>query len=137
MTGIGKIDRRALPVPDRRRPAQDGPYVAPRNEVEAKLSAIWAEVLGLTDLGVLDNFLHLGGHSLAASRVISRVIETFRLQLPVKALFDAPTVAQMAAVISASLSKQASDVELARMLSEVEALTDIEAQELLSLTYGK
>ena len=137
LTGIGKIDRRALPVPDRRRPAQDGPYVAPRNEVEAKLSAIWAEVLGLTDLGVLDNFLHLGGHSLAASRVISRVIETFRLQLPVKALFDAPTVAQMAAVISASLSKQASDVELARMLSEVEALTDIEAQELLSLTYGK
>ncbi len=126
--GIGKVDRRALPAPDLSRPKLEVPYVAPRNEHEARLAAIWAEVLDLTEVGVLDNFFHLGGHSLGASRVIARVIQAFHLELPVKALFDSPTVADMAKVISENEEKPACQKEIERLLSEVEAMSDEEAQ---------
>jgi len=126
--GIGKVDRRALPAPDMGRPKLDVPYVAPRNMHEARLAAIWAEVLDLVKVGVLDNFFHLGGHSLAASRVIARVIQSFQLELPVKALFDSPTVADMAKVILENETKTACQKDLERLLSEVEPMSDEEAQ---------
>jgi surfactin family lipopeptide synthetase C len=87
--------------------------------------------LNVRPIGTHDNFFDLGGHSLAATRVISRLIQTFRLDLPVKALFDAPTVAQMAAVITKNQVKRASEETLNRMLSEVEAMTEEEAQQQL------
>ncbi|MBI2531466.1 MAG: hypothetical protein HYW03_04510 [Deltaproteobacteria bacterium] len=75
-----------------------------------------------------DNFFDLGGHSLTASRVVYRVIQTFQLELPVRLLFDSPTVAEMAFVIAANRAKLATQDELERMLSEVEAMSDEEAQ---------
>jgi amino acid adenylation domain-containing protein len=103
----GKLDRTALPAPDNSRPALAAPLVLPRNSIEDQLAKIWAEVLGIDELGIHDNFFELGGHSLAATRVVSRVIAAFQLELSVKALFDAPTVADMAVVITQNQTKQA------------------------------
>jgi acyl carrier protein len=107
-------------------------YVAPRNDVEKRLSNLWREVLSLDEVGMNDNFFDLGGHSLAASRVISRVIQTFQLELPVKALFDAPTVAEMAAVITEHQGKQLGEAELELMLGELELMSEEEAQRLVA-----
>jgi len=132
LTPGGKVDRRALPEPGNTRPELGTPYESPRTAAEAALAAIWAEVLGINPIGIQDNFFDLGGHSLAASRVIFRVIQTFRLELPIKALFDAPTVAEMAAIITQNQTKRAGDTELAQMLREVEAMTEEEAQKQLA-----
>jgi len=133
-TPTGKVDRRALPVPDNSRPEQNTTYVAPRTPVEKELTQIWAEVLSLDQVGIHDNFFDLGGHSLTASRVVYRVIQTFQLELPVRLLFDSPTVAEMALVIAANRAKLATQDELERMLSEVEAMSDEEAQRRVNET---
>jgi len=83
-------------------------------------------------IGVHDSFFELGAHSLAAFRVVSRVIQTFALELPVKALFDAPTVAEMAAIIVRNQAKRASDEDLAQMVREVEAMNEDEARKQLA-----
>jgi hypothetical protein len=132
VTAMGKVDRLALPLPDRSRPRLDVPFVAPRDSVELRLAPIWAEVLGLSQVGVFDNFFHLGGHSLAAMRVVSRVVQTFQLELPIKALFDSPTISEMASIITASSTKRASDAELERMLNEIEVMTEEEARKRLA-----
>ncbi len=99
LTPNGKIDRLALPGPQGSRPDLAIAYTAPRSDVERLLAEIWAEVLAIDPVGIHDNFFELGGHSLAATRIISRVRQKFKLNLPIKALFDAPTVARMADVI--------------------------------------
>ena len=96
LTATGKVDRRALPAPDGMRPAIDNAFVAPRTVVEEEVAAIWAEVLGLDRVGAYDPFLDLGGDSLLATQVISRVFERWQRQIPLRVLFDAPTVAKMA-----------------------------------------
>ena len=135
-TGSGKVDPRALPEPGNKRPDVDTPYVPSRTPVEEKVAKIWTEVLALNLVGIHDNFFELGGHSLAATRVVSKVIQTFQLELPVKAVFDAPTVAAMAAIITQNQANRVSPEDLARLLSEVEALSDEEAQRLLLLNDG-
>lgn len=130
-TATGKVDRRALPVPDNSRPVLNTTYVAPRTPVEKDLTQIWAEVLSLDQVGIHDNFYELGGHSLLATQVISRVINTFKVELPIKSLFESPTVADMAAVIVENMARNAGDEELALMLAELESLSDEEAQERL------
>ena len=82
LTPTGKVDRRALPAPDRARPDLENTFVAPRTPAEEVLARVWAKVLGLERVGIHDNFLELGGHSLAATQVISRVIDIFRVELP-------------------------------------------------------
>jgi len=121
---IGKIDRNALPLPDQRRPRLDVPYVPPRNSVEEKLVRIWSEVLSLDQVGVDDHFFDLGGHSLTATRVISQIVRAFQLELPLKALFDSPTVAETAKVIGLHQSKAASQAEVSRILTELEAMSE-------------
>jgi hypothetical protein len=78
--------------------------------------------------------LDLGGHSLAASQLISRVIQTFQLDLSLKGLFDAPTVAEMAFIITQHQTNRVSEAELSQLIHEVEAMTELEAQEQLTLT---
>ena len=114
----GKVDRRALPDPPRSRADLPTAFVAPHNSTQAKLEKIWAEVLFLDRVGIHDNFFDLGGHSLTASSVISRVIKSFQLELPVKALFDAPTIADLAKVILEKEAKKASEEDLKRRLPE-------------------
>ena len=121
LTPNGKVDRNALPDPGKARPNLSSPYAAPTTAIEERLTSIWSEVLSMDPIGIDDNFFDLGGHSLAASRVISRVIQAFKLDLPLVALFDAPTVAEMAKVILGNPAARASEKDIERILSEIEA----------------
>ena len=132
LTETGKVNRRALPDPGKSRPNLATPWVAPTTEVESKLAAIWEDVLTLDRVGVNDNFFDLGGHSLAATRVVSQVIKQFQLELPLLALFQSPTVAEMAAVITEYQGKLLGKEELERLLSELELMSDEEAQQLVA-----
>ncbi|PTL74976.1 non-ribosomal peptide synthetase, partial [Vitiosangium sp. GDMCC 1.1324] len=94
LTPNGKINRKALPAPEAS--AAESEYVAPRTPTEEKLAAIWAEVLSVPRVGAEDNFFELGGHSLLATRVLSRLRSAFQVELPVRALFEAPTLSALA-----------------------------------------
>jgi acyl-CoA synthetase (AMP-forming)/AMP-acid ligase II len=123
LTDTLKVDRRALPEPKGLRPDIAVPYATPRNPIEQALVRIWADVLGLDCVGVHDNFLDLGGHSLAATRIISRVVKIFPLELPVRSLFDSPTVAEMSEII---VHAQASPLDIETILSELESTAEKE-----------
>jgi amino acid adenylation domain-containing protein/thioester reductase-like protein len=99
LTANGKVDRRKLPAPDAGRSAVSGLYVAPRNPTEVTVAEVWAEVLGLEHIGADDNFFELGGHSLLVTRVIGRLREALQIEVPLRALFAAPTVAALAEAI--------------------------------------
>ncbi|MBV9790163.1 MAG: amino acid adenylation domain-containing protein, partial [Chloroflexi bacterium] len=98
-TPNGKLDRKRLPAPDRLRLDQTPAFVAPRTPIERQLATIWAEILDLERVGVTDNFFVLGGHSLLATQVMSRVRDSLQVELPLRALFEAPTVSGLAALI--------------------------------------
>jgi len=85
-----------------------GEYVAPRSELERTIADIWLQLLPIDQVGILDNFFELGGHSLLATRVISRVREKLHVDLSVKALFDSPTVEQLAICVQREHNAQAS-----------------------------
>ena len=99
LTPNGKIDRQALPDPGGFRPSLDTGYTAPRNDIEELLVQLWSEVLQMDQVGVHDNFLELGGHSLAAIRLVARMNEAMHLQLPVTCVFERPTVAGLAELV--------------------------------------
>jgi acyl carrier protein len=128
----GKVNRRALPEPGSARPELEVAFVAPRTPAEALLAEIWSEVLGLDHVGVDDRFLEFGGNSLLATQIISRIINRFQVELPLRSLFEAPTVASMAVAITQNQAKQAAQEDLDRMLAELEALSDEEAQSRLA-----
>jgi amino acid adenylation domain-containing protein len=92
--GSGKIDRNALPVPELA--GQQHDHVVPRSQVEEVIAGIWGTLLNVEDVGVADNFFELGGHSLLATQLVSRVRKAFQVELPLRTLFDSPTVAGMA-----------------------------------------
>ncbi len=96
LTPNGKIDRKALPKPQLDRSAVQAEYVAPRNPTEEKLTQIVADLLNIEQVGIYDNFFELGGHSLLATQFISRVRNTFGVELPLIKLFEKPTVAGLA-----------------------------------------
>jgi len=99
MTPNGKIDRKALPMPDMDLQNSTTDYQAPENEVETKLCEIWGEILAVEKVGTLDNFFDLGGHSLLATRLIGRVNETFEINMKLPALFEYPTIATLAETV--------------------------------------
>jgi hypothetical protein len=101
LTPNGKVDRKALPAPDAVRPAAARPYVAPRSALEEVIAAAWADVLGVERVGVHDHFFELGGHSLSATQALAR-LEVLKVSLPQRALFDAPTVEEMARLVTSN-----------------------------------
>jgi len=131
-TPNGKIDRKSLPAPDRHRDGLEQAYVAPRSLTEEILAEIWADVLKLDRVGIHDNFFDLGGHSLKATQVVSRLRKMFQSEIPLRHLFEFPTIAELAAVISASEEKQmASPKDMELLLTEIEAVAEEEAQTLV------
>lgn len=96
LTTSGKIDRRALPDFEPSRPEQETAFAEPRDETEEKLVQIWTELLGLARIGVHDNFFEAGGDSLLATQLIARVNKSFQVSTPLRALFDQPTIAELA-----------------------------------------
>ncbi len=101
LTLSGKVDRRALPAPERQEPREG--HLAPRTPVEEVLAGIWAELLGFERVGAADHFFDLGGHSLLATRVMSRLRSAFGVEMPLRDLFEAPVLADLAARVEAAL----------------------------------
>ena len=99
LTPNGKIDRRALPLPGNTGPGPGGSFARPRNSVEERVLATWKTVLRLEEAGIHDDFFASGGHSLLAITLISRLREAFQVDLPLRSLFEAPSVAELASVI--------------------------------------
>jgi acyl carrier protein len=116
LTSNGKVDRRALPAPDWTGTELRKEYVAPRTPVEEALAEIWANVLKLDQVGVQDNFFEIGGYSLLAAQLVSQARHTFEIDLPLRAIFETPTVEEMSLVIEE------------RLLDEIDRLPEEEAQ---------
>jgi acyl transferase domain-containing protein len=108
--------------PSAQRPSLEAPFDAPRDETEQRIAQIWQDALGIEAVGSNDNFADLGGHSLLAVKIVTELRRAFQVDLPVRALFDAPTVAELSRYIKEHL------------IAEIEALTDEEAQRLVSST---
>jgi amino acid adenylation domain-containing protein len=102
LTVTGKIDRRALPVPDVTRRGPDSPYVAPRDALEKRLVEMWEDLLGVQPVGIRDNFLDLGGHSLLAVRFAHEANRQLHRDLPMAALAGASTIERIAALLRES-----------------------------------
>ncbi len=98
----GKINRRALRASDRTRPELEKGFVAPRTAAEDLMAEIWAQVLEVERVGIYDNFFELGGHSLLATQAVSRMREAFAVDIPLRRLFEVPTVAGLAESIEAA-----------------------------------
>ncbi len=99
LTPNGKVDHRALPAPEMARPELSQNFVAPRTPIEEMLAHIWAIVLGIEQVGINDNFFELGGHSLLATQLLTRLREAFSVELPLRCLFEFPTIAELSEVI--------------------------------------
>ncbi|NEW07887.1 amino acid adenylation domain-containing protein [Paenibacillus sp. SYP-B3998] len=107
LTANGKVDRKALPEPERLTD-DESTYVVPRTETERKLVNLWQELLGVSPIGIHDPFFEIGGHSLSATLLMARIKEVFHVQLSPKSVFKAPTVEQLALVV---LSAQQTDYD--------------------------
>jgi hypothetical protein len=130
----GKIDRKALPLPEGARPQLDEAFVAPRSSTEEDLAKIWADVLHLDRVGIHDNFFDLGGHSLVATKVMSRVQKVFNLKLPLRILFEAPTVAEFSLAIIQLQVAQMGERDIIGLLEGLESLSDDEARSAMTLS---
>jgi amino acid adenylation domain-containing protein len=131
LTPNGKVDRGALPDPSQAARREER-YVAPRNPIEEQLAAIWKEVLKLERVGVEDDFFELGGHSLLATQVVSRTRSAFGVELSLRAIFETPTIGGLGGTLAGLLAEVPQDQELARLLAELEGLSEEEAQRLLA-----
>jgi acyl carrier protein len=125
LTPNGKVDRRALSVLDATRLDVERAFVGPRTPAEEVLVGIWAEVLGIERVGVHDSFFELGGHSLLATQVISRIQEAFQVTVPLRTLFETPTVASLAQIVDA-LTQAGSSTMISEIVS-YERLEEVEA----------
>ncbi len=101
LTPNGKVDRKALPAPSSERAGLAEPYAAPRSDAEARLAGLWGDVLRVEKVGVEDNFFELGGDSLKVAQVATRIRETFKVDMPLRLLFEHPTVAALLPAIEA------------------------------------
>jgi acyl transferase domain-containing protein/acyl carrier protein len=110
------------------RPNLKTPYIAPSNEVEQAVAAIWQELLGMEQVGINDNFFELGGHSLLATRIVTQLRDAFHVKLPLRALFESPTVAQLSLLILARLAEEL-DTD---MLASLEGLSQREVEFILA-----
>ncbi|MCF4970659.1 amino acid adenylation domain-containing protein [Nostoc sp. CMAA1605] len=131
LTPNGKVNRRALPVPEYTQRNLENDFVVPSTPIEKELATIWIEVLKLQQVGIHDNFFELGGHSLLATQAISRLREVFNLDFPLRYLFENPTIAELAQKVMEQQIEQAENDDLARILAEVDQLSEEEVTQQL------
>jgi amino acid adenylation domain-containing protein len=132
LTANGKIDRRALPAPDHTRPELKKEFVAPRSAAEQVVSKIMAKALGVEQVGVFDNFFELGGHSLMATRVLFRLREAFRVDLPLPSLFERPTVEGVVDALAQIWGDREIVEQIAQTILEIEQLSEEELNLMLA-----
>jgi len=128
LTATGKIDRETLPKPDSTRPPLDESYVRPRGPIEEAIADICSEILNISDIGIHDNLFDLGGHSLSAMQIVGRVMKTFRVDVPLKSFYDAPTIAGLSALITScrGIAAAAEDTPLAQDLTEPSTVIELD-----------
>ncbi|HEX4965502.1 MAG TPA: amino acid adenylation domain-containing protein [Thermoanaerobaculia bacterium] len=126
----GKVDRR-LPEPEPSRPASVE-LVPPRDGIERTIAAVWQRLLGLAAVGVHDNFFELGGHSLLGTRVIAALREELGVELPLRTLFEKPTIAALALAVAEARVEQSSEADVDDLLASLENLSDDEVEALLA-----
>ncbi len=129
LTASGKVNRQALPEPtfDNGRDT----YIAPRCEDEQTIAAIWSEVLAVEKIGIHDNFFQLGGHSLRATQIVSRMRQQLGWDVPIRAIFESPTIAGLSARFAAEPITD--DGVMAELIDELDDLSDMDLDELESL----
>jgi acyl carrier protein len=132
VTSTGKVDRQALLQMAVQQAAASGEYVAPSTEIEKELAAMWQEVMGIERVGVHDDFFDLGGHSLIATQLVARIRDVFQFSLPLVTLFETPTVAEIARLITAHLLSVESEDDLSDLLDELEEMSEAEVQQMLA-----
>ncbi|HZO70746.1 MAG TPA: phosphopantetheine-binding protein, partial [Ktedonobacteraceae bacterium] len=120
LTIHGKVDRRALANAklEIEQEEEKTPFVAPSNSVEEALAEIWSDVLRLKQVGIYDNFFELGGHSLLATQILSRVREFFQIKLPLRTIFEAPTIAALAEAVIQKTIEEADSDTIAQILAQ-------------------
>jgi amino acid adenylation domain-containing protein len=129
----GKVDRKALPMPDLVRPELQTAFVPPRTPLEEVVAGVWRQVLAIDQIGIHDNFFELGGHSLLATQVISRLRDVFQIEVLLRTLFQAPTVASLAESLEAiGGSAQRDIMRIAQIFRQVSQLTEEEAGTMLA-----
>ena len=134
LTPNGKIDRRALPPPDRSNRLRESIWSEPRGPIDAPLAAIWSEVLGVERIGTEDDFFALGGHSLHATKAISRIRESFGVELPLRAFFEARTIAGLGRAIQEARNRRRNS-DLSR-IDPVSRQAELDRQASTALTAG-
>jgi acyl carrier protein len=102
LTPNGKVDRRALPAPEASRAEIADAFVAPRTPVEEMVAVVWSDVLGIGQIGINDNFFELGGHSLMATTIVTRLRDALKVDLPLRAIFETPSVRHLAELVEAA-----------------------------------
>jgi acyl-coenzyme A synthetase/AMP-(fatty) acid ligase/acyl carrier protein len=133
LTPNGKLDRKALPVPDEAQLRSQTPFASPRSPLEELLADVWAEVLGVERVGIHDDFFEMGGQSILATQLISKIQQILPVELPLRTIFEAPTVAELATAIEQS-QQSLDDAEMslmAEVLSELQELTDGDVEALM------
>lgn len=121
LTPNGKLDRDALPAPDPKA-RYEITYIEPKTDTEKQIAAVWQDLLLVEKVGVDDNFFNLGGHSLLATQMISRLRAAFEIDLPLRTVFEQPTVAALASIVTERLLAEAESDALENILAEVEQL---------------
>ena len=131
LTPNGKVDRRALPDPEGGRLDLGAVYIAPRSALEELVAGIWADVLRLERVGVEESFFALGGHSLLATQVVSRIGEALEIEVPLRRLFETPTVAGLCAALLCEAASRKELERAAALVLELLRLSDDEVDALL------
>jgi surfactin family lipopeptide synthetase C len=126
----GKIDRKSLPIPTETFDLSNN-YIPPTNAIEEILAGIWTKILHLQRVGIHDNFFDLGGHSLLATQVISRIREAFAIELPIRCLFESPSVAQLAQTLIERESKPGITQKRAQILQKIANMSPEETKRVL------
>ncbi|NEO69058.1 MAG: amino acid adenylation domain-containing protein [Moorea sp. SIO3H5] len=129
LTPNGKVDRRALPAPDASSLVRETSFVAPRDSVELQLAQIWSEILNVSPIGVHDNFIKLGGDSLLATKIIGLVRDRFQVELGLNYLFECPTVAKLAKIVTQLGQEERSN--------RLPSLEPISPQQTIPLSFGQ